>query len=540
MVPEEAELPTVQGGHIGQQQEEKGFDFSNRILYMSAVTVIERELDLDRCVPPAVLAREGKECLGNDLPTVSEINSVADKPIQLANDAELGIPSEDLREFLDVVKGQDQKGGKRRRRQRGGDQDDEALAEYTPRQRAVATGILMSCGIAGGAWAMGGLEVSALGAFGSLEKLLVATKMAVPPCREKSAIDRTLQDKAMASVGMPATTSCSAIGDEYEQALKRMWATSVGLLAVGGLTWRKAWKKLQLSVLRRLGAVSERFMTPSQIEAQLRSKEEQEQKLKLGTQRRKMEFERNLVREELKHKKEMALMKRDMESLERGEVPPTPQRAPSGSAEQAEVEEPKTAAKGKTAKGKGKGKAAPPRAESPPPVAERRSLRSQRSRDPSPEERGQPSAVQQEPPASPRASERGQSGYRDQAPPSDYSDPQYDMQGYADRGYEGYGDEYGYGRGYGDEYGDQYAYPEDLGDEGPAMPRGQSAAPASPPQTLRRSARNRGKGGRKTRKGRVARRTRKAGAAKRKARRTRKTGGKRKVVSKAKRHTRRH
>ena len=515
---------------------------------MSAVAVIERELDLDRCVPPAVLAREGKACLGGDLPTLSEISEVADKPIQLANDAELGIPSEDLREFLDVVKGQDQKGGKRRRRQRGGDEDDDALAEYTPRQRAVATGILMSCGIAGGAWAMGGLEISALGAFGSLEKLLVATKMAVPPCREKSAIDRTLQDKAMASVGMPATTSCSAIGDEYEQALKRMWATSVGLLAVGGLTWRKAWKKLQLSVLRRLGTVSERFMTPAQIEAQLRSKEEQEQKLKLGTQRRQMEFERNLAREELKHRKEMAAMKRDMESLERGEVPPTPQRAPSGSAvpEPEEVEEPKTAAKGKAAKGKGKGKAPARREPSPPPVAERRSLRSQRSRDPSPQERGEQSAVQQAPLVSPRGSQRGQSGYQDMAPPSDYNDPQYAMEGYADQGYEGYGDEYGYGRGYDEEYGDQYVYPEDLGDEGPAMPRTKPTEPEEPPQPLRRSARTRGKGGaRKTRKGKgkAAHRTRKAGG-KRKARRTRKSGGKRKVLGKhkhkSKRHTRRH
>lgn len=509
---------------------------------MSAVTVIERELDLDRCVPPAVLAREGKACLGNDLPTVSELNAVADKPIQLANDAEIGIPSEDLREFLDVVKGQDQKGGKRdkrRRRQRGGDEDDDALAEYTPRQRAVATGLLMSCGIAGGAWAMGGLEISALGAFGSLEKLLVATKMAVPPCREKSAIDRTLQDKAMASVGMPSTTSCSAIGDEYEQALKRMWATSVGLLAIGGLTWRKAWKKLQLSVLRRLGSVSERFMTPSQIEAQMRGKEEQEQKMELGTRQRKMEFERNLARQELKHKREMAAMKRDMESLERGEMPPTP-RSPSDSPEEEEEEEPK-APKGK---GKGKGKAtakpAARRAPSPQPTVQRRSARLQGSRDPSAErppsdagaERGAPLDASA-PPASPRPSGRDRSGYSEHGPPSAYNDPRYDMQGY--RG--PYDDPYQqpYAEGYEQEYG----YPEDLGDEGPAMPRSQRSDD-EPSQGLRRSARNRsGRGGaaRKTRRGRAARRTRKAGVRKagvRKGNHTRKADGKRKGAGKRK------
>ena len=50
---------------------------------MSAVAVIERELDLDRCVPPAVLAREGKACLGGDLPTLSEISEVADKPLPI-------------------------------------------------------------------------------------------------------------------------------------------------------------------------------------------------------------------------------------------------------------------------------------------------------------------------------------------------------------------------------------------------------------------------------------------------------------------------
>ena len=263
------------------------------------------DLDLDVCKTPAMINKE-RSCLG-DLPSAADLKKVADKPITVEG-KQIGIPLESLMELAALAEGKPVPKVGGRRKKRGGDPVSDKLAKYTPRQRAVATALLMSGGVLTGAWVMGGLPTESLGAFGSLEQLLVAARLVVPPCRDDSPSERYFHDRMISAAGLPETMTCARLGEEYEMALKRVWTASLAALAVGGLTWRAAWTKMQLAVLEYLGNFSDRFLTQEQLDAALakrRAEESKQMAADIAAQKEQLKHELDLAKMKAEHEEEL-------------------------------------------------------------------------------------------------------------------------------------------------------------------------------------------------------------------------------------------
>lgn len=289
----------------------KAINFSSplRFIWSYSIEMAQKaiidDLDLDVCKTPAMINKE-RSCLG-DLPSAADLKKVADKPITVEG-KQIGIPLESLMELAALAEGKPVPKAGGRRKKRGGDPIADKLAKYTPRQRAVATALLMSGGVLTGAWVMGGLPTESLGAFGSLEQLLVAARLVVPPCRDDSPSERYFHDRMITAAGLPETMTCARLGEEYEMALKRVWTASLAALAVGGLTWRAAWTKMQLAVLEYLGNFSDRFLTQEQLDAALakrRAEESKQMAADIAAQKEQLKHELDLAKMKAEHEEEL-------------------------------------------------------------------------------------------------------------------------------------------------------------------------------------------------------------------------------------------
>lgn len=310
MAKQESDLPSVQEEGVNAGRE-KAINFSSSLRFIWSYSIemaqkaIIDDLDLDVCKTPAMIDKE-RSCLG-DLPSAADLKKVADKPITVEG-KQIGIPLESLMELAALAEGKPVPKVGGRRKKRGGDPVADKLAKYTPRQRAVATALLMSGGVLTGAWVMGGLPTESLGAFGSLEQLLVAARLVVPPCREDSPSERYFHDRMITAAGLPETMTCARLGEEYEMALKRVWTASLAALAVGGLTWRAAWTKMQLAVLEYLGNFSDRFLTQDQLDTALakrRAEESKQMAADIATQKEQLKHELDLAKMKAEHEEEL-------------------------------------------------------------------------------------------------------------------------------------------------------------------------------------------------------------------------------------------
>lgn len=290
---------------------EKAINFSSSLRFIWSYSIemaqeaIIDDLDLDVCKTPAMINKE-RSCLG-DLPSAADLKKVADKPITVEG-KQIGIPLESLMELAALAEGKPVPKVGGRRKKRGGDPVADKLAKYTPRQRAVATALLMSGGVLTGAWVMGGLPTESLGAFGSLEQLLIAARLVVPPCRDDSPSERYFHDRMITATGLPETMTCARLGEEYEMALKRVWTASLAALAVGGLTWRAAWTKMQLAVLEYLGNFSDRFLTQDQLDSALakrRADESKQMAADIAAQKEQLKHELDLAKMKAEHEEEL-------------------------------------------------------------------------------------------------------------------------------------------------------------------------------------------------------------------------------------------